>query len=473
MPRAGWVKPQDDQRLSDHVALGVLTRTFPPELVDEIVRAAGREQRRHRLLPSRLVVYYVLALALFSQAGYEEVMRNLVEGLAWQSGWRQRWTVPSQPAISQARARLGVEPLAELFARGCVPLGAEQTRGAFWRGRRLMSIDGTVLDVPDTAANEAAFGRPGSGRGEVAAFPQMRLVGLGECGTHAVVGAAMDSCTTGETTLARGLLGSLGPGMLVMADRNFFSFNLWNEAASTGADLLWRTKSNHSLPVDERLADGSYLSHIQANEDRKRQANPVTVRVIEYGLDDPGRPHSEDAVYRLITTVVDPQAGPAGEMAGLYPDRWEFESTLDELKTHQRGPRMVLRSKSPNGVRQEAYGYLCAHYAIRALMHTTATDADVDPDRVSFTRSLNAARRSVRGGLGAANRAVAAALPATMAEISRQLLPRRRLRSNPRVVKRKMSKFAVKRRIHRHWPQPTRTPAQAIRILGADMVTRT
>ena len=179
MPRAGWVKPQDDQRLSDHVALGVLTRTFPPELVDEVVRQTGREQRRHRLLPSRLVVYYVMALALFSQAGYEEVMRSLVEGLAWGAGWRQSWRVPSQPAISLARARLGAAPLTELFARACDPLAAPGSPGAFWRGWRLVSMDGTTLDVADTPENAAAFGRPGSGRGSgEGAFPQLRVVAL-------------------------------------------------------------------------------------------------------------------------------------------------------------------------------------------------------------------------------------------------------------------------------------------------------
>ena len=466
MPRAGWVKPSDDQRLSDHVALGVLTRTFPPELVDAVVDAAGRRQQRSRLLPARLVVYYVLGLALFAQAGYEEVMRNLVEGLAWESGWSQTWQVPSQPAISQARSRLGVGPLAELFARGCVPLASEATRGAFWRGLRVMSIDGTVLDLPDTPENAAEFGRPGSGRGERAAFPQLRLVGLAECATHALVGVAMGACTTGETTLTRDLLGSLRPGMVVLADRNFFSFGLWNEAAATGAELVWRTKSNHSLPVDERLGDGSYLSHIQANTDRKRLANPVTVRVVEYNLDDPGRPQADDITYRLITTILDPVAGPAGEIAGLYPERWEFETTLDELKTHQRGPRVVLRSKAPDGVRQEAYGYLCTHYAIRALMHSAATDQHVDPDRVSFTASLNAARRSVRAGLGVATRILALALPVTLAEIARQLLRPRRLRAAARVVKRKMSSYSVKRAEHRNWPQPTRSPPDAVRIVG-------
>lgn len=447
------------------MALGVLTRTFPPELVDAVVRDTGRGEQRHRLLPARLVVYYVLGLALFSQAGYEEVMRNLVEGLAWESGWRRAWRVPSQPAISQARYRLGVEPLRELFTRGCVPLGTEATPGAFWRGLRLMSVDGTVLDVPDTPGNAAEFGRPGSGRGEGSAFPQLRLVGLGECGTHALTGVAMGGCTTGESTLTRDLLGSLAPGMLVLADRNFFSFTLWNEARATGAELLWRTKSNHGLPVDQRLADGSYLSHIQANNDRRKQANPVTVRVVEYTLDDPGRPQAEDTTYRLITTLLDPEGYPAAELAALYAERWEFESLLDELKTHQRGPRVVLRSKAPDGVRQEAYGYLCTHYAIRALMHTTATGHGVDPDRISFTRALHAARRSVRAGLGAATETLAVALPVTLSEIAYQLLPRRRLRAAGRVVKRKMSNYNVKRAQHRKWPQPTKPTAT--RVLAA------
>jgi len=466
VPRAGWVKPQDDQRLSDHVALGVLTRTFPPELVDAVVRATGREQRRHRLLPARLVVYYVLAMTLFSQAGYEEVMRSLVEGLSWASGWQRRWSMPSKPAISLARTRLGVAPLAELFARGVVPLATAGTPGAFYRDRRLMSIDGTTLDLADTAGNVAEFGRPGTGRGEGSAFPQLRLLGLAESGTHAIVAAAMGACTVGEPTLARQLLGALGPGMLVLADRGFTAFPLWAAAAATGADLLWRAKNNAVLPVLERYDDGSFRSEIVASEDKRARANVLPVRVVEYTVDDPGRPQAEDNRYRLLTTIADPTAAPAAELAALYPDRWEFETALDELKTHQRGPRVVLRSKTPDGVRQEAYGYLCTHYAIRALMYTAATDHRVDPDRVSFTASLHAARRSVRAGLGTATRTLAVALTHTLAEISHRLLPPRRLRANPRVVKRKMSNYNVKRADHRAWPQPTRPPGQAVRVLA-------
>jgi hypothetical protein len=465
MPRAGWVKPQDDQRLSDHVALGVLTRTFPPDLVDAVVRDLGREQQRHRLLPARMVVYYVLAMALFSQAGYEEVMRNLVEGLAWESGWAKRWTVPSQPAISQARARLGPEPLAELFARGCVPLATPQSPGAFWRGRRLVGMDGSTLDVADTPGNARVFGRPGSGRGEgEGAFPQLRVVALAESGTHAMFAAAIGPYGTGEPTLARELVSSMGPGMLVLADRGFTAHPLFAAAQATGADLCWRAKSNAVLPVIERHEDGSFRSELVATPDKRTRRNVLDVRVVEYTIEDPGRPGGEDR-YRLVTTILDPAEAPAAELALLYGKRWEFESALDELKTHQRGPRVVLRSKTPDGVRQEMWGYLCTHYAIRALMATAAAERGVDPDRLSFVRSADAARRSVRAGLGAAGHTLAVALPATIAEICRKLLPRRRLRANPRVVKRKMSSFGVKRAAHRRWPQPTRSPAQAVRVL--------
>lgn len=467
MPRAGWVKPQDDQRLSDHVALGVLTRTFPPELVDEVVVGLGRSEQRHRLLPARLVTYYVLALALFSSAGYEEVMRNLVEGLSWESGWARRWTVPSQPAISQARARLGAEPLARLFARACVPLATSDTPGGFFREWRLVSMDGTTLDVADTPENVEAFGRPGSGRGEgVGAFPQLRVVALAECGTHAMFAAAMGAYSIGETTLAQELVGSMAPGMLLLADRGFYGFRLWQAARQSGADLVWRTKSNHRLEVEQRLEDGSFLSKLYEISNFKRKGDGVPVRVIEYHLEDPGRPQAEDTRYRLLTTVLEPERAPAVEVADLYGQRWEFESALDELKSHQRGPRVVLRSKTPDGVRQEAWGHLCTHYAIRALMSTAASSRGIDPDRVSFTRTAHAARRSVRSGLGVATRTITVALPSTVAEICRDLLPRRRLRSNPRVVKRKMSGYGVKRSEHRRWPQPACSPTDAVRIIG-------
>jgi hypothetical protein len=394
MPRAGWVKPETDQRLSDHISIGVLTRVFPPDLVDRVVAEAERTEVRHRLLPARVVVYYVLALALFSQASYEEVMRNLVEGLSWATGWARVWNVPTKAALFKARARLSPEPLQRLFDAVATPLAAPSTTGAFYRGLRLMSLDGTCVDVADTPANAAAFGRPGTGRGQgVGAFPQLRLVGLAECGTHALVDVAVGASTVGETTLARGVLRSLRPGMLVLADRGFYGFELWNKAKDTGAELVWRTKSNHNLAVDERLPDGSYRSKLYRIVNFKRAGQGVPVRVVEYALDDPGRPQAE-ACYRLLTTILDPDAAPGQELAAAYAKRWEFESALDELKTHQRGPRVVLRSKMPDGANQEIYAYLCVHYAIRWLMHTIAAEAEADPDRLSFVRSLRVARRT-------------------------------------------------------------------------------
>jgi hypothetical protein len=251
VPRAGWVKPQSDQRLSDHISLGVLSRVFTPELVDEVLAECGRVEVRHRLLPARVVVYYVLGLALFSTCSYEEVMRMLVAGLSWASGWSQEWSVPTKAALFQARKRLGSEPLRALFDKAVVPLADPQVAGDFYRSWRLMSIDGLCLDVPDTDANGERFGRPASsrGQGDGGAFPQVRVLGLAECGSHAIIDAALGAYRQGEQSLAESVLRSLLPGMLLLADRGFFSYALWSKARSTGADLLWRMRSNAVLPV--------------------------------------------------------------------------------------------------------------------------------------------------------------------------------------------------------------------------------
>ena len=390
------MKPETDQRLSDHISIGVLTRVFPPEVVDRVVAEAGRTEQRHRLLPARVVVYYVLGLALFSNCAYEEVMRMLVEGLSWSDGWASAWNVPTKAALFKARSRLGPEPLEALYRQRAAPLATKKTKGAFYRSWRLMSIDGTCVDVADSSANEAAFGRPGSKReGSTGAFPQVRVLGLAECGTHAIVDATIGRYADAEQSLAPGLVGSLQPGMLVLADRGFFSYSLWNEYHSSGADLLWRTKRNHVLPVERRFSDGSYLSAIYPSpKDRRHGTEAVKVRVVEYAIDDRPVAEEEETTYRLLTTVTDPRRAPAGDLASLYPERWEFETALDELKTHQRSPRVVLRSKMPDGVAQEVYGYLCVHFAIRWLMCSAAEVARSDPDRLSFTRTLRVARRT-------------------------------------------------------------------------------
>jgi len=305
--------------------------------------------------------------------------------------------VPTKVAIYKARERLGREPLELLFRAVAVPLASESTRGAFYRGLRLMSIDGTCLDVADTPQNEVAFGRPGTGRGQgVGAFPQLRMVALAESGTHAICDAAMGPYSSSEKELADGLIDGLGDGMLCLADRGFYSFERFQKAHATGAQLLWRVTSHMLLPREEQLTDGSYVTRIYKNQaDQRAKRAGVRVRVIEYRLDDPVLAEEEQR-YRLLSTILDPDQAPAGELAALYPQRWELESALDELKTHQRGPRVVLRSKHPDGVYQEAYGHLCTHYAIRRVMHDAALQADLVPHRLSFIRSLRAARRTAR-----------------------------------------------------------------------------
>ena len=465
MPRAGQLRVEPGRRLSDRVALGVLTATFPRQLVDEVIEATGRREQRNRLLPAHLTVYYVLAMTLFSSSGYEEVMRSLTEGLAWASDGREQYELPSQVAISKARTRLGPEPLAELFTHACVPLATPATPGAFYRQWRLVSMDGTTIDVADTPANAGVFARAGTGRGDGSAFPQVRVVALGECGTHAVIAAAMDSYAVGEVTLAKRLVAALQPGMLCLADRGFTAHPLFSAAAATGAALLWRAKNNAALPVLEPLPDGSFLSELVATPDKYRREDVLPVRVVEYAIDDEGRPGATGTTYRLLTTILDPTQAPADELAALYAQRWEIESIFDELKTHQRGPRVILRSRTPEGVYQEAWGYLCVHYALRALIHAAADRGDLDPDRISFTKALHAARRSVRAGLGGTVN-LATALHRAIAEILHPLLPERRLRANARVVRRKMSNYNLKRAAHRDWPTPTLPIGSAIRVLS-------
>ena len=393
MPRAGWRKPESDRRLSDLVSVGVLTRVFPPELVDEVVAETGRTQQRHRALPARVMTYFAIGMALFSDGSYEDVLGQMTDGLSWASGWAEAYPMPSKSAIFQARARLGSEPLQGLFSRVARPLGGPDTPGVWMAGRRMLAIDGTCLDVADTEVNDAEFGRPGVCKGEKSAFPQARVLALAECGTHAIFAARVGAYRESEAALTEQLLPELGPGMVLLADRGFFSFELWRKASGTGADLLWRIRTD---PVGPRprhvrdLPDGSWLAHLRRSTDRTSE--PVLARVIDYTIDD-GRGNATE--YRLLTTLLDPEEAPAAELAAGYAQRWEIESTFDELKTHQRGRKVVLRSKSPELVRQEIWGHLCCHFAIRSLMTDAARHAGHDPDRVSFTAALRITRRTI------------------------------------------------------------------------------
>lgn len=398
-------------RLVDSISLGVLADVVPRDLIEDVLAETGKREQRKRLLPAHVVVRFCQAMCLFFDDDYEEVVRKLVGSLQDMRSWSGSWHVPTASAISQARTALGPEPMHELFDRVAVPVAGLGTKGAWLRSRRLMAVDGFVLDVPDTDSNVAAFNYSQSGERR-SAYPQVRVVGLGECGSHAIVDAVFDGCRIGEQTLLPQLFRSLDSDMLLLADRNFYSYDLWCQAVNTGAALLWRVSASVSLPVVVELFDGSYLSvvfrkalrgyHRDAiiesvkNGEKVHPAQATVVRVVEYTIPDRVGDGKRETI-RLITTVLDPSDTPAIELAAAYHERWEFEGLIDEIKTHQRGLARVLRSKTADLVRQEIWSLLLTHYAIRALMCRAADEADTDPDRLSFMRSLRVIRRQVTG----------------------------------------------------------------------------
>lgn len=379
-------------RIAEHLSIGVLARTYPRERIRNILVRKGLQSKRVRDLPAEVMVYYVIALGLYMAVSTREVLRTLIEGLQWMGGASTIIKAAGKAAISQARSRMGSAPFRALWEESALPLASEGEPGAFYRGLRLVSIDGSTLDVPDTAQNLAHFGRQKSSRGQ-SAFPQARLVALCENGTHAIFGVRFGTYATHELTLAAELVEDLREGMLCLADRLYPSFSLWKKALSTSAELLWRARSNADLPVEEILADGSYLSRIYPTEkDKRKKCNGLVVRVIEYEMENA---RGEKTLYRLITTLRDAEKYPAEELAALYPERWEIEITFDEFKTHLRGGQVVLRSKTPELVEQEFYGMMLAHRAVRCMMHEAALQQNIDPDRLSFTHTIQIIRRKL------------------------------------------------------------------------------
>ncbi len=379
-------------RITDHISLGVIAQTFPLAKVRAVLAATAKGSVRERDLPAHVVIYYVIALALYMQSSYREVLRCLLEGIQWLLEPSARIKVAGNSGISQARTRLGWEPLRQLHDAVVKPIAVTATKGAWYRGWRLVSLDGSTLDVADEKGNDQAFGRPGASRG-TSAYPQIRFVSLVENGTHVLFGSQMADYATSEIALAKTVLSSLGKGMLCLADRNFFGFQMWNQAAATGAGLLWRIKKNMRLPCEKRLPDGSYLSRIYASQkDQRRGTDGVLVRVIDYRLEGV---EGAEPIYRLVTTIFDHEPAPAAELAALYHERWEIETAFDELKTHLRGARIILRSKTPDLVRQEFYGLLMAHFSVRGLMHEAALSAGEDPDRLSFLHAVRVVRRKM------------------------------------------------------------------------------
>ena len=380
------------RRTSDFISLGVIAKTFPLTKVHEVLAATGKSSIRQRELPAHVMVYYVIALALFMNASCREVLRCLLEGLHWQRDAPASIKATGKSGISQARSRLGDEAVRRLHDEIVRPIATPSTQGAWFKHWRLVSLDGSTLDVADEPSLEAAFGRPGAGHGE-SAYPQIRFVSLVENGTHVLFGTKMEGCATSEIALTKKVLPALRPGMLCLADRNFFGFEMWSLARAHGADLLWRVKTNARLPCDESLPDGSYLSQIYPSEkDRRHKTNGVEVRVVNYALEGVA---DAEPLYRMVTTVLDPTMASAEELAALYHERWEIETALAELKTRVRGARIVLRSKTEELVRQEFFGMMMLHFAVRGLMHEAALKADVDPDRLSFLHAIRVVRRKL------------------------------------------------------------------------------
>jgi Insertion element 4 transposase N-terminal/Transposase DDE domain len=435
-----WAQPT---KFADALALEALERVLPHALVQIAAAEADRPTQRRRKLPMDVTLLLCVAMSLFTQQALEVVLDKMVHGL------RLFWPDPdlalaNKSAISQARYRLGARPVVALFQQVCRPLATEQTPGAFFCGLRLMAIDGTTEDVPDSPANARAFGRHHSDRG-ASAFPQVQGVYLSECGTHAVVDAGFWPCHTSERVGALRLLRSVGVGMLLLLDRGFYSFEMIERTVARGAQLLGRVPAGVTLTPRHLLPDGSYWTYIYpADRARRTRGDHLLVRVIVYTLTDPARPGYGET-HRLVTTLLDAQAVPALDLICAYHERWEIELTIDEIDTHQRLAQHPLRSQKPVGVMQELYSLLLAHYAVRAIMAEAATQAGLAPTRLSFVQSLELIRVALDDFHLVAPRHHPRLYQRLLRDIAACRLPERAARTNPRVVKRKMSKFKLKR----------------------------
>ena len=376
--------------IGERISIANICRSFDAGAIKEALAATGKNSLRKRDLPAEVVIYYVIAMALFMHVNLREVLFCLIDGLRLIRGADVK--VTGKSGISQARSRIGSEPLRYLYENHVKPLAKAQTKGAWYHGRRLISLDGSSLDLPAEKEIRRAFGGP-STYVDRCPFPQIRFVFLAEIGTHVLFAARMGEYRSSEMVLARDVIPALEPGMLCLADRGFAGFPLWKQASSTGADLLWRTRNDRTVAVETILPDGSYLGRLRLRRAKAGQEESILVRMIEYRIE--GVEWSKNEHYRLMTTLLDPDEFPAEELAQLYQQRWEIETAFDELKTHLRGARMCLRSKTPELVRQEFYGLMLAHFVVRGLMHEAALKADVDPDELSFTHSLRVLRRTL------------------------------------------------------------------------------
>lgn len=441
-------------RWSTAERVAALKQIVPKAAIGVVLRKCGQGTAPCRRLPRWFVVWFVIAMALFCRDSYRQVFR-----------WLHRFCpggTPGRSTLCEARRSVGVAPLRLLAEQVIQLLARPDTPQAFYGGMRLMGVDSFVVDVPDTPANERAFGRPGSGRSP-GAFPQARVLSLCELGTHVLWKSLIKPHRRGEHPMARHILRFLAENMLLLWDRNFLSFDLVQQVRARGAHLLARVKSNLIFLPIRRLRDGSFLAKLSPSpRHRARDEGGLMVRIIEYRLDDPNRPGA-DQVHRLLTTLLDERQHPAKDLIVLYHERWEQELAYDELKTHQR-ERPVLHSQTPSGVVQELYGLLLGHFVIRKLMCDAAEQADVAPRDLSFVNTL----KILRCRLPEAPRSASGVRrwhQQLLMEVAAEVLEPRRNRINPRVIKRKMSNWLKKRDKHRNYPQPTKTFRKSIVML--------
>src|SRR5215207_5782300 len=446
-------EPAAEGKFSSALGLDALSRVVPAQTIRAVLAAEGDPGRRERKLTMTVVVFLVIAMNLYTDLSVVAVLRKLAQGLRYI--WPDPdYVVAGDAALSYRRYQLGARPLVALFHQVCRPLATAQTRGAFLFGLRLMAIDGSTEDVPDTPANLAAFGRPPGGRG-AGAFPQVQGVYLAECGTHAIADAGFWPGHTSERVGARRLVRSVGPGMLVMFDRGLHEYDLVAGVRQRAAHVLSRLPA-HVAPTPVRaLPDGTTLAWLApADRQRRQRGERLLVRLIEYTLTDPALPGYGER-YRLLTTLLAPAQYPARDLACAYHERWEIELAFDELDSHQRLAGRTLRSLKPLGVIQELYGLLLAHYCVRCLMHEAALAAEVDPDRLSFIHALRVLQAAIPEFQMTAPEQLPRLYRRVLRDIARKRLPARRPRSNPRAVKRKMSNFRRKRPGAARPPQPS------------------
>lgn len=424
------------------IPLATLQRIVSPEIVTQVLAKTRRARRVCSRVPDCMVVFFVLALALCRDKSYREAHRWMLPS------WRKH-SKTNASTLCEARKRIGVAPLIQLAHAVIELLATPHTAGAFYQGMRLMALDAFSLDLPDSPANDRAFGRPGNDKSP-GAFPQAQVMALAECGTHVFWRILIKPWRTAEQTMARVLVRYLEPDMLLLWDRGFTGYELLRLVQQREAKLLARWMWNRKLPRRQYLPDGSFLTKIYATEkDRTRDHNGINVRVIEYVLHDEGQKQER---HRLVTTLLDPRLHPAKELIQLYHTRWEEEIAIDELKTHQL-EATVLRSQTPAGVVQEIYALMLGHYVVRRTMFEAAEKAGVAPVRMSFVGALRVLQlrisqcpRKLSGRRRWYDRIIA--------EIAEELLPKRRRRINPRVIKRQQSHWPKKRPIHRNPPQP-------------------